>query len=321
MAHSHTGGTEVAAGTYRIEQSVTPLGATNVSANVKIDSGAVLDVCGQHPLTGYAFEFAGGILANGYSVEDTYAQMANVRLSADSKFVLCGKYGIINSGYAPATLDLGGHVLDVFTRAGGRFFMVNATVGEGTVRLGKEGVFSIGKSGVDGSVDASAATFENFEHAMYVYCPFSLGTLIARNVNGSVDDGTGVISISKRLRIGDFANGTSKIHTVRLLDGATLDLSELDVAWVPQSKFSSRTDYVSFAENARIVVELGARSPRAIIGSDDPYLVKWGNATPPDATTKFSLSVNGEVLSQYRLRADATGLQLSYTPGTLMIVR
>ena len=76
-----------------------------------------------------------------------------------------------------------------------------------------------------------------------------------------------------------------------------------------------------FAENARIVVELGARSPRAIIGSDDPYLVKWGNATPPDATTKFSLSVNGEVLSQYRLRADATGLQLGYTPGTLMIVR
>ena len=321
VAHSHTGGTEVAAGTYRIEQSVTPLGATNVSANVKIDSGAVLDVCGQHPLTGYAFEFAGGILANGYSVEDTYAQMANVRLSADSKFVLCGKYGIINSGYAPATLDLGGHVLDVFTRAGGRFFMVNATVGEGTVRLGKEGVFSIGKSGVDGSVDASAATFENFEHAMYVYCPLSLGTLIARNVNGSVDDGTGVISISKRLRIGDFANGTSKIHTARLLDGATLDLSELDVAWVPQSKFSSRTDYVSFAENACIAVELGARSPRAIIGSDDPYLVKWGNATPPGETTKFSLSVNGEILAQYRLRADATGLQLSYTPGTLMIVR
>ena len=140
-------------------------------------------------------------------------------------------------------------------------------------------------------------------------------------MNGSVDDGTGVISISKRLRIGDFANGTSKIHTARLLDGATLDLSELDVAWVPQSKFSSRTDYVSFAENACIAVELGARSPRAIIGSDDPYLVKWGNATPPDATTKFSLSVNGEVLSQYRLRADATGLQLGYTPGTLMIVR
>ena len=88
-----------------------------------------------------------------------------------------------------------------------------------------------------------------------------------------------------------------------------------------QSKFSSRTDYVSFAENACIAVELGARSPRAIIGSDDPYLVKWGNATPPGETTKFSLSVNGEILAQYRLRADATGLQLGYTPGTLMIVR
>ena len=129
------------------------------------------------------------------------------------------------------------------------------------------------------------------------------------------------MTIACRLCVNDFANGSSKIHTAQIADGATLDLSALDVAWTPKSVFSSSTNYVTFAQNARIAVEVGGRSPKAIINSGDPYLVKWGTTTPPDATTKFNLSVDGEIRSNYRLYVDATGLKLGYTPGTVIIVR
>ena len=319
-AHSHSGGTEVAGGTYRIERNATPFGA-NGSA-VKVCAGATLDVCGQKDIHNYTFEFAGGTLANGYTVEDSYAQLANARLSADSTFVLRGSYGFVGSGWGATTFDLGGNTLTSHGANGARLFFVNTTFTEGRIVLADGGVVQFGKDGKEGAVDASAVSFENYNHGSSVFTPLTVGSWTSFNTNGTYDAGSETMTIVNRLGVCDFANGSSKIHTAKLLDRAKLDLSALDVAWVPKSAFSSTlTDYVTFAENARITVEVGARSPKAIINSGDPYLVKWGDAAPPGATTKFSLSVNGEVLSGYRLRADATGLTLGYTPGTFIVVR
>ena len=318
--HAHTGGTEVAGGTYRIERSVTPFGA-NGSA-VKVCAGATLDVCGQHPLTDYSFELAGGALVNGNSVVDGYAQIADMRLSADSSVVLQGSYGLVGTSWGVTSLDLGGHTLYSRTRTGGRFFLVNTSISEGKVVLLASGVLQFGKDGQAGTVDASDVAFENYNHGVSVFSPVTVGSWTSFNTNGTYTAGTETITVIDRLRVNDFASGTSKIQTAQLVDGATLDLSALDTAWTPRSVFSDNsTNYVTFAANAGISVDLGERPVRSLVTSGDPYVVKWNDAPQPSATTKFSLVSAVEDATAYRLNADATGLKVSFIPGLLLIVR
>ena len=318
--HAHTGGTEVAGGTYRIERSVTPFGA-NGSA-VKVCAGATLDVCGQHPLTAYFFELAGGTFVNGYSVTDDKAQIADMSLSADSSVVLQGSYGFIGANWGATSLDLGGHTLYSRIRVGGRLFLVNTTIAEGKVVLFDGGVLQFGKDGKAGTVNASEVAFENYNHGVSVFSPVTVGSWTSFNTNGTYTAGTETITVVDRLRVNDFANGTSKIQTAQLVDGATLDLSALDTAWVPKSVFSSSgTNYVTFAENAEISVDLGERPVRSIATSSDPYIVKWNDAPQPSATTKFSLASVVENTSSYRLKANATGLKVFFTPGLVLTIK
>ena len=318
--HSHTGGTEIAGGTYRIERSVTPFGA-NGSA-VKVCSGATLDVCGQHPLNAYSFEFAGGTLVNGYAVGDGYAQMSNVRLTADSTFVLHGSYGLVGSSWGATSLDLGGYNLDSHAAYGARLFLVNTSVGRGNVTMYVGGVLQFGKDGQAGSVDASEASFVNYNHGISVFTPTTVGSWISLNTNGTYNAGTETITVVDRLCVNDSTNGLSKIHTALLANGATLDLSALDTAWIPKSVFGSNNiNYVTFAENAGISVDLGERPVRSIATSSDPYIVKWNDAPQPSATTKFSLTSAEGNATSYRLRADATGLKVFFTPGLVLTIK
>ena len=155
--HAHTGGTEIAGGTYRIERSVTPFGANG--STVKVCAGATLDVCGQHPLNAYSFEFAGGTLVNGYTVGDGYAQMSNIRLTADSTFVLLGSYGLVGSSWGATSLGLGGHTLYSRAKSGARLFLVNTAVDEGKVVLLNGGVLQFGKDGKAGTVQGRPGRF------------------------------------------------------------------------------------------------------------------------------------------------------------------
>ena len=318
--HAHTGGTEVAGGTYRIERSVTPFGA-NGSA-VKVCAGATLDVCGQHPLTAYSFELAGGTFVNGYSVTDDKAQIADMSLSADSSVVLQGSYGFIGANWGATSLDLGGHTLYSRIRVGGRLFLVNTAIAEGKVVLLNGGVLQFGKEGKAGTVNASGAAFENHNHGISGFSPVTVVSWTSFNTTGTHNAGTETITVVDRLCVNDFANGTSKIHTSRLAGGATLDLSALDTAWIPKSVFSSSgTNYVTFAENAEISVDLGERPVRRIATSSDPYIVKWNDAPQPSATTKFSLTPAEGNATSYRLRADATGLKVFFTPGFVLTIK
>ncbi len=318
--HAHTGGTEVAGGTYRIERSVTPFGANG--STVKVCAGATLDVCGQHPLTAYSFELAGGTLVNGYAVGDGYAQMSNVRLTADSTFVLHGSYGLVGSSWGATSLDLGGYNLDSHAANGARLFLVNTSVGRGNVTMYVGGVLQFGKDGQAGSVDASEASFVNYNHGISVFTPTTVGSWISLNTNGTYNAGTETITVVDRLCVNDSTNGLSKIHTALLANGATLDLSALDTAWIPKSVFGSNNiNYVTFAENAGISVDLGDRPVRSIVTSNDPYIVKWNDAPQPNATTRFTLASSVENASAFRLRADATGLKVSFVPGFLLIIK
>ena len=127
------------------------------------------------------------------------------------------------------------------------------------------------------------------------------------------------MTVVNRLVVCDFANGTSKIHTALLANDAILDLSCLNVAWIPQSVFDSATDYVTFSENAKIRVDMGGRSLKAIAFSDDPYVVKWDSAPLPPVTTTFEML--NDISRNYRLRVDENGLKLVYIGGTEVLIR
>ena len=248
--------------------------------------------------------------------------MSNVRLTADSTFVLHGSYGLVGSSWGATSLDLGGYNLDSHAANGARLFLVNTSVGRGNVTMYVGGVLQFGKDGKAGTVNASEVAFENYNHGVSVFSPVTVGSWTSFNTNGTHNSGTETITVVDRLCVNDFANGTSKIHTARLAGGATLDLSALDTAWIPKSVFSSSgTNYVTFAENAEISVDLGERPVRSIATSSDPYIVKWNDAPQPSATTKFSLASTVENASSYRLKANATGLKVFFTPGLALTIK
>ena len=180
------------------------------------------------------------------------------------------------------------------------------------------------KEALGGDFDASPAFVTAYDGEagkgkFYVVALEGGGYVVA---SGTHNAGTETITVVDRLCVNDFANGTSKIHTSRLAGGATLDLSALDTAWIPKSVFSSSgTNYVTFAENAEISVDLGERPVRSIATSSDPYIVKWNDAPQPSATTKFSLTSAEGNATSYRLRADATGLKAFFTPGFALTIK
>lgn len=236
--------------------------------------------------------------------------------------MLQGSYGLVGTSWGATSLDLGGHTLYSRTRTGGRLFLVNTAIDEGKVVLLASGVLQFGKDGKTGTVNASEVAFENYNHGVSVFSPATVGSWTSFNTNGTYTAGTETITVVDRLRVNDFANGTSKIQTARLVDGATLDLSALDTAWVPKSVFSaSDTNFVTFAENAEIAVDLGERPVRSIATSSDPYIVKWNDAPQPSTTTKFSLASAVENASSYRLKANAIGLKVFFTPGLMLIIK
>lgn len=75
----------------------------------------------------------------------------------------------------------------------------------------------------------------------------------------------------------------------------TLDLSDLS------STYDGISREISFASDAAVAVEIGARNVR---GGDK--LVSW--PTKPDSTVKFTLAKNGETVTGRRLVVEDDGL-------------
>ena len=99
---------------------------------------------------------------------------------------------------------------------------MNTSISEGKVVLLASGVLQFGKDDQAGTVDASDVAFENYNHGVSVYSPVTVGSWTSVNTNGTYTAGTETITVIDRLRVNDFANGTSKIQTAQLVDGATL---------------------------------------------------------------------------------------------------
>ena len=290
---SYTGGTLITGGTLGLGKYVyglNYLGMTTGEVTVST-TNAVLDVTGKC-INGYKVVLDGGTLRNNTKLSDTIAQLANVRLTADSKMEIAQDYGFIGNGYGSTTLDLAGHRLEVAIGNAMNFFAYNLTVTAGTLDITQGGFLRVNK----GTLDASEATVV-VNCALRLFSNMKVKDYVAK-FGADWNEGSGALTV-----LGTFKPETGYYRGCQLQDGAHLDLSAWPNADVPfplVSKFSSTPNAVSFASGATITVDLGGRHP-----ANREQLVKW-NVNPKSDGVRFRSSD-----SSIGLRALSDGLYCS----------
>ncbi|MBQ8445585.1 MAG: hypothetical protein IJX22_04270, partial [Opitutales bacterium] len=160
---AYSGQFVVNGGTLKLGTANDVLGATDLEGTgtryaAVVKAGGTLDINGQTQggSNCYQIELAGGALVNnGSGVGTEHRQISGLKLSADSEIGGSGNFGLIASGYAANTLDLGGNTL---TKTGSNtFWLASTTVTAGTFKI-QEGKVEVVSQTLS-SVDASAAQF------------------------------------------------------------------------------------------------------------------------------------------------------------------
>lgn len=311
---THSGGTEVVAGTVRcaLAGDERPLGASG--ATVRIGPGATFDACGTHGHSDMAFVLSGGTLRNGKSIYDAYRRkmLGTVRLEADSFMAIDESYGLSRQSAGATTLDLGGRALGVKVEYGRSFYLHNADVSEGALNVTKGGYVEFGTN----SVRAQSATL-SIRAAIKAYAPVEVSDFVYSYSEPEYGVGQGVFSVG-----GTFTPSGKTHPNVRLLDGAEIDLSSKTGAWSARAvhAYSSTTNFLSVAENARATVNLAGRADlRELSRSSSPYAITWDGAEIPSSAT---FDVDEETArARFFVKKDAVGLRLCYRSGTVFIVR
>ena len=265
---SYTGGTKISAGVYKVGNN-TCMGANG--GEITVEPDGILEMNGKYDLQNYNYVLAGGTLQNTVAdVGSGYAQISNVRLTADSTFKPTCSYGLINGGYTAATLDLAGHTLTVPIGVSKNFWFYNVTVTEGTIDLTSGGTLQVDKT----VVNAPNTTFR-VNCALGIAVPFTVGSyegLYSADYNG----GTAAMTVNKV-----FKPHTAYYYGVTLADGVTLDLSAFSGVFTGTSSFQNGAKVVTYPAgneengNAKLYVELHGR---ALTRSQ---IIAWDPATPP----------------------------------------
>ena len=313
-SQTYTGGTRVAAGTFGLGALGTARILGTIGSAVTIDAGATFDLRGKYDVHEHPFVLNGGTLKSSAAIGKDYAQIGNLRLTADSTFNVAANCGIINTGYTPALVDLGGHKLTVEIASAQNFWLVNAMVTNGTLSVNSGGWISSYKQpsvmkDVDfihklGAADFSVAiTFDNFED-LYT---------------GASDSGSAQVTITGTYK--PRSTTDSRMHKCCLADGATLDLRHLTGTFSCKSYFSTSkvTAYTTFAAGT-ITVDLAGRTDLdSLIASADPYVVKW-ETTAPGNEVNFVLDPTSKK-KRYLVHVDGTGLRLARNTSTQIFIR
>lgn len=162
------------------------IGGFGATGNGTSSSGKAITVQGTVELNGTegcnAYTLAGGTLQNnGAAIGTGQRQTCALTLTADSTVKAGSDFGLIGSGYAATTLDLGGHTL---TKTGdAKFWLYNTTVsGGGKIKIDAGSVYA------HGSLSASGTAFEIAEGATLAARTdsFAVGALSGK---GTVDLG------------------------------------------------------------------------------------------------------------------------------------
>ncbi len=327
VQQTYTGGTDVYGGTFAVSpvQHYSPdrwvLGARGNTTTVHAEGLFRLNSLYGEADADYKFVLDGGTLEGcGNDLSSGWGQFHSITLTDNSKFILNASTGLRPGGNVRATtLDLGGHTLTVQIAGGKYFFMIDATIKNGTLDVVSGGWLYLNK------YYASAMEARDVDirvgSALEIYLPISV-----RNYEQVYDadqnrgyEALNVYGIFKP------AAGHNYFYGCTMQDGSTIDLSGKTGTWSVKSAFSQGRNTVSFADGASVTLNLAGREDlRAIAKSSSPYIVTWavteGVAELPPDSAQFQ--VDDETKQKaFSVRKDGTGLKLVYSCGTVIFLR
>ena len=228
-----------------------------------VREGATFDVNGQYSFGKYPLVMDGGTFVNSggraaHNVADSL--LGTVLLSKDSHFAITNSYAMRAYDYGTvgrSRMNLGGHELDI-KLFGNYFYFENCTITNGSIKVSEETGDVRYVCFIDGNTDATGVDLT------LKTCHMSADVTGIRNLTfndpGATHYGANTLYVGGTLKclLPNFPN-------IRLVDGATLDLSENTGTFSLDGTSNARK--ISFADNATIALKLGtSRHPSKIIG-------------------------------------------------------
>jgi len=314
---TYGGGTEIVGGVLKpgTGGSNHPFGAAG--RDIVVRESAVLDADGQIGFGEYEITLDGGTLGNTGAGASTEAksQFRRVRLTKDSSLTSTSDMFFGVSDAEASTVYLGGHRLAVSIAASKYLRFYDTAILDGTFDITSGGNFVVGGSG--GIVATNNVDF--------LACCALVATRPIKVVNYTANwiSTTANANSTRPIEVyGTFTPATTHFHGVEMQDGSTIDLTGWSGGWPLASDLSAGVKDVLFASGATVKIDISGRTDmKALAKSENPYLFTWtvvdGNPVIPGA--EFVLDPD-TTAAGYRLRKDATGLNLVYTKGFMVIV-
>ena len=316
QGQTYNGGTDITAGRLTLAASgdTLPLGAKG--SDITVRSDARFDRNSNAAFHHYGFTLDGGTFWSRGSGVNSGSMIRRMRLTADSILDVDANFGFYGEDdKKPTFVDLGGHTLEIQLATGKYFRNYNTTYVNGTVNITSEtGWFLTDGTGV-------TATDVDFK----INCALDIASEF--NVRGYEANFYSTESNSQYAQMtvsGVFKPTVAAYYGCTMLAGSTMDLTSWPkaVGWPMASAFTTGKTDLEFADSGEITVNLAGRDDlKALAKSENPYLFTWtvvdGNPVIPGA--EFVLDPD-TTAAGYRLRKDATGLNLVYTKGFMVIV-
>jgi len=273
------GGTEATAGMVKPGRAGGQSTFGIHGTSLKLGADVTYDVNGQSGYTGYPLELAGATVINTGAALDGSGPFGATTLTADSFFNLEH-----SAGFQSANVDLGGHVLDVNLSTKGNYFCFNApdtcSFKNGTLRVRGDGALKIW-SHMPNSTDVDM----DLDCSLWMCWTTTVHNLTFRyRHDNHVDLGTGRGSF----RVGGtFKPMTEYFVRAQMLDGSTLDITEVTGEWNTQSHAFSGCGSVNadhrlaFASGATVTIDLHGRTLQK-----GNRVLKW-SAIPANVTFQW----------------------------------
>ena len=317
--HTYTGDVTVKGGWLRTV-GYGNAGVLGAPCTVTVEEGATLDFCGRYRFGGFKFVLDGGTLlsqSQSYSTAfDTETSIADLRLTKDSSFTVLGnhRYGMYAAGER-TRLDLGGYKLTITSST--YFDLINTTIENGTIET-----FGTGSTAMllprHTVIATNNVTFIIHNNVNFYGDPDKY-TELANYV--AKEDNVGIASSSADvLHIwGSFVPCSPKYHGLTMMDGSTLDLSNLDAALATCSTGGTVAyshSLLKFADNATIRVNVGNRP----LHKGD-YLVTWTAESKPTNLNTVKFKCTGGRSFRVAVDEDGEGTDgLRFIPSGMKII-
>ncbi|MBQ6140858.1 MAG: DUF2341 domain-containing protein [Kiritimatiellae bacterium] len=323
---TYTGGTQVDAGTIQAPKStaaynaaftpfgtgkitINPNGTFNAQSTVAYTNGVIL---------------AGGTITGGAGSGQSIVMLE--RVTADS--IIIQTVSAITIGASGCPIDLGGNKISVsiakdkYFRWYGSLENTTGTIVTGGISTATPGYFEEFPERARG-VDLDLYSRVNFAHAVYVH------DYRAANGNYSSGHGTGH---------GLYVSGTytpvgNYYHGCVMEDGSTLDLSGRTGYFTVKSGIDNTNAFgdttteekarktVQFASGTVTVNLAGRTDLKTIAERADNYIVKWSTDSGMGEPSGTTFKLDAATAKYFKLKKDATGLQLRKIRGLVIVVK